>query len=98
MYNGEKIREILREKGIMNKKLLEAMGWRGNNQLKQVIDGNPSAEMLDKICTFLEIPIDSLFDRPDFVGTTAKEKALMIVIEEQKRTIDALHELLKQYK
>ena len=94
MYNGEKIREILRDKGIKNKKLLEYMGWKGQNQLKQTIEGNPSAETLERICDFLEIPIDTLFTRSDYNNKTDVEKLQEQVIEQQKQTIDSLHALL----
>lgn len=99
MYNGDKIREILRNKGITNRKLIDAMGWKSQNQLKQVIEGNPGADILERICDFLEIPIDTLFERTRFTLSvnSEKEKDYVDLIQQQKNTIDALHKLLETY-
>lgn len=95
MYNGEKIRQILREKGIRQKDLMEAMGWKNSNQVRQIVEGNPRADILEGVCDFLQIPIDTLFVRTDFRDKSNIEVLQAEVIEQQKKTIDALHEYIK---
>ena len=98
MYNGEKIAELLREKGLKKKDLMNALGWHSTNQVQQVIDGNPRADTLEAICNFLEVPLDTLFIRNTYTNNTDIEKIQCRVIEQQKQTIDSLHELLNAEK
>ena len=66
MYNGNKIKELLQQRKIANKKLIEYMGWRGNGQLHHVVDpdsANPTARILERIADFFQVPIDTFFDR-----------------------------------
>ena len=66
MYNGNKIKDLLQERKIPNKQLIEYMGWRGNGQLYHVVDpdsANPTARILERIADFFQVPIDTFFDR-----------------------------------
>lgn len=64
MYNGEIIKDLLREQGKLAKDLLLALDVKSNGSLSQLIkNANPTAERLEKIADFLDIPIDTLFIR-----------------------------------
>ncbi len=63
MYNGQKIRELLKNKKIKNKELISGVGWSGNSQLKQVIEGDPKVSTLEKVADFFGVPMDTFFER-----------------------------------
>lgn len=64
MYNGEIIRDLLRQQGKRAKDLLAALDVNSNGSLSQLIKkANPTADRLEKIADFLNVPIDALFIR-----------------------------------
>lgn len=64
MYNGEIIRDLLRMQGKKAKDLLAALGVNSNGSISQLVKkANPTAERLEIIADFLEVPIDDLFIR-----------------------------------
>ena len=64
MYNGEIIRDLLRQQGKRAKDLLAALEINTNGSLSQLIKkANPTADRLEKIADFLNVPIDALFIR-----------------------------------
>lgn len=64
MYNGEIIKDLLRQQGKKAKDLLSALGVNSNGSISQLVkNANPTAERLEIIADFLEIPIDALFLR-----------------------------------
>lgn len=64
MYNGEIIKDLLRQQGKRAKDLLAALEVNTNGSLSQLIkNANPTADRLEKIADFLNIPIDALFVR-----------------------------------
>ena len=64
MYNGEIIRDLLRQQGKRAKDLLAALEINTNGSLSQLIKkANPTADRLEKIADFLNVPIDALFVR-----------------------------------
>lgn len=103
MFDGEKVIELLRDKGVTQATLMDYMGWKSSNQFYQFVKGNPCAKNLEKVCDFLDISIDTIFVRerqqqtPQEDYYLKREAAFMKLIEQQKATIDSLHELLKQY-
>lgn len=64
MYNGEIIRDLLKQQGKKAKDLLAALEVNSNGSISQLVkDANPTARRLEIIADFLEIPIDALFLR-----------------------------------
>lgn len=64
MYNGEIIKDLLRQQGKRAKDLLAALEVNSNGSLSQLIKkANPTADRLEKIADFLNVPIDALFIR-----------------------------------
>lgn len=64
MYNGEIIKDLLRQQGKRAKDLLAALEINTNGSLSQLIKkANPTADRLEKIADFLNVPIDALFVR-----------------------------------
>ena len=64
MYNGFIIKDLLHQQGKKAKDLLEALGINTNGSISQLYkNANPTAERLEIIADFLDIPIDALFVR-----------------------------------
>jgi len=64
MYNGEIIRDLLKQQGKKAKDLLAALEVNSNGSISQLVkDANPTARRLEIIADFLEVPIDALFLR-----------------------------------
>lgn len=69
MYNGEKINELLKEKGIKKKLLCEFLNT-SNSGMETIIHGNPTVATIEKVADFFDIPMDVLFNRKrDEIGT-----------------------------
>lgn len=70
MYmQGLRIKEIMQEKGITQKKLAEDIGV-AEISLSRSLRGNPTLETLERIATALNVPITELFstDKQDLCG------------------------------
>ena len=64
MYNGEIIRDLLRQQGKKANDLLAALEVNSNGSISQLVkDAKPTARRLEIIADFLEVPIDALFLR-----------------------------------
>ena len=68
MYNGQIINTLLAERGLKAKDLLDYLQVNSNGSLTNIVKGNPTAERLEKIADFFEIPIDALFNRSKSFG------------------------------
>lgn len=68
MYNGQVISVMLKERGLRAKDLLDYLQIKSNGSLSALVHGNPTAERLEKIADFFEVPIDSLFSRSKSFG------------------------------
>lgn len=68
MYAGTKLKEILRDKGMTQRKLMELMGWKGANSVTNFMTGNPTAENLDKVASLLGVSVAAFFDEGDRGG------------------------------
>lgn len=113
MYNGEIIRDLLKKQGKKAKDLLAVLGVNSNGSISQLVrNANPTAERLETIADFLEIPIDTLFIRehlysdPGAVGNDnipvgslkVKLKDLQQIIAEKDKRIQLLEEMLELYR
>lgn len=70
MYmKGLRIKEIMQEKGITQKKLAEDIGV-AEISLSRSLRGNPTLDTLERIATALNVPITELFstDKQDLCG------------------------------
>lgn len=63
MYNGQVINVLLKERKLRAKDLLEFLQLQSNGSITSLVKGNPTAERLEKIADFFEVPIDTLFQR-----------------------------------
>lgn len=93
-----RIKEAIKEKGLTVAEVATRMGVKGP-ALSQVINGNPTVEMLNKIAAVLEVDIRELFGDPskDVYGTVQYKghsykidsveslKRLLSKIEEDKK-------------
>lgn len=73
MYmKGLRIKEIMQEKGITQKKLAEDIGV-AEISLSRSLRGNPTLDTLERIATALNVPITELFN----AGTNEELTALI---------------------
>lgn len=63
MYNGQKIADLIANSKATKTSICDAVGFTSNSQLRQVIQGNPTAKTLEKIADFFNVSIDYFFDR-----------------------------------
>lgn len=68
MYNGQVINVLLKERGMKAKDLLEYLKIQTNGSISSLVRGNPTAERLEKIADFFDVPIDALFQRSKSYG------------------------------
>ena len=68
MYNGQVITVLLKERGLRAKDLLEHLQLQSNGSITSLVKGNPTAERLEKIADFFDVPIDTLFQRAKSYG------------------------------
>lgn len=68
MYNGQVINVLLKERGMKAKDLLEYLQLQTNGSISTLVRGNPTAERLEKIADFFDVPIDALFKRSKSYG------------------------------
>ena len=68
MYNGQVINVLLKERNLRAKDLLEYLQLQSNGSITPLVKGNPTAERLEKIADFFEVPIDTLFQRSKNYG------------------------------
>ena len=68
MYNGQVINVLLKERGLRAKDLLEHLQLQSNGSITSLVKGNPTAERLEKIADFFDVPIDTLFQRAKSYG------------------------------
>ena len=68
MYNGQIINVLLKERNLRAKDLLEYLQLQSNGSITSLVRGNPTAERLEKIADFFDVPIDTLFQRSKSYG------------------------------
>lgn len=68
MYNGQVINVLLKERGMKAKDLLEHLQLQTNGSITSLVRGNPTAERLEKVADFFDVPIDALFQRGKSYG------------------------------
>jgi len=68
MYNGRVINVMLKERGLKAKDLLEHLHIKSNGSISALVRGNPTAERLEALADFFEVPIDTFFARKQNFG------------------------------
>lgn len=63
MYNPQKIRQLLKERNLKSKDLLDFIGKNWNGSLPQVVDGDIRVSKLERIADFFQVSMDEFFDR-----------------------------------
>ena len=58
-----RIKEVIKEKGLTVKEVAEKLGM-SSPSLSDAINGNPTADKLERIANALEVPITELFEQP----------------------------------
>lgn len=109
MYNGNIIKGLLTSQRKRAKDLLEYLQINTNGSLTQIVNGNPTAERLEKIADFFGVSIDTFFEResnyagistaenPNVVATLQISK-LESIIEEKDKRIAILEDMIEVLK
>lgn len=104
MYNGIIISTLLEERKITKKEFLNAMEWSSFSQYRQLVTGNPTARVLERVADILQVPIDTFFTRnipvtSSFVGngtTLNNSNSVVITNQLQQAKIDSLEKLIEE--
>lgn len=62
MYNGKKINELLKQRQIKKKQLIDHLNIT-NSGMASIIRGNPTAKTLEQVADFFDVSIDVFFVR-----------------------------------
>lgn len=104
MYNGIIISTLLEERKISKKEFLAAMEWSSFSQYRQLVTGNPTARVLERVADILQVPIDTFFTRnipvtSSFIGngtTLNNSNSVVITNQLQQAQIDSLEKLIEE--
>lgn len=104
MYNGVIINTLLEERKITKKEFLTAMKWSSFSQYRQLVTGNPTARVLERVADILQVPIDTFFTRsiqvtPSIVGSGNafnNNNSVVITNQLQHAQIDSLEKLIEE--
>ena len=103
MYNGQIIKQLLAEKNIQNKELLNYLGTEANSSLSQIVNGNPTVRRLEKVADFFGVSMDVFFNREKpyvSIGHTINGNGNKvsgdIQLHECQKEIEHLKELLNE--
>lgn len=99
MYNGQIINVLLKERGLRAKDLLEHLQVQTNGSISTLVKGNPTAERLEKIADFFDVPIDTLFQRSKNYGYNVignSNHAASITIGELKGKAQAQDKIIEE--
>ena len=104
MYNGIIISTLLEERKITKKEFLNAMEWSSFSQYRQLVTGNPTARVLERVADILQVPIDTFFTRsisvtPSILGsgnTFNNNNSVVITNQLQHAQIDSLEKLIEE--
>ena len=102
MYNGNIIKQLLKERNIPNKELLKYLGYDGeggNTSLTQIINGNPTVKRLEPVADFFKVPIDIFFHCDVEVNSEAtletRIELLERLLEERSKRIETLEKMVE---
>lgn len=108
MYNPLKIAQLLKERELKSKDLMEYIGYKVQGGLIHTVGGDIRASKLEKIADFFGVPIDTFFDRQcevpgavTVVGISPRkiaeerEQSLRDLIKEKDRRIALLEEMVE---
>lgn len=63
MYNGLIVKELLKQKKVKQKDLIEFMNWQGSSNVASFMNRNPTASQLERVADFFGVSIDTFFIR-----------------------------------
>lgn len=78
MYNPGKIYELLRERGLKQKDLLEYLGKAWNGSAKMIVNGNIKVDKLESIADFFGVSIDTFFERTTSIPPACDVDGVMV--------------------
>lgn len=106
MFNGQKINKLIEERHITKKSLFEYMGTSASGLDSIIKNCNPTAEKIEQIADFFQLPIDYFFDRNIEIsdpslsitgnGNKIQHGDGNIMIETQAKEIEHLQQLLAE--
>ncbi len=105
MFNGQKINKLIEERHITKKSLFEYMGTSASGLDSIIKNCNPTAEKIEQIADFFQLPIDYFFDRNNPGNITSIGHQITgdgnrvtgdIGLSECKKEIEHLRQLLEE--
>ena len=97
MYNGQKIKALLADRGLRGKDLLVAIGLDPNSTILPYVDGDIRVSSLEKIADFFGVSIDTFFDRnPANYNAATQSSQLQSKVVNQDNIINSLQQLIAE--
>lgn len=106
MFNGHKITQLLEQRQTTKKSLFEYMGTSASGLDSIIKNCNPTAEKIEQIADFFNLPIDYFFDRNiktseqtttvNGNGNKVQNGNGNVMIENQAKEIEHLKQLLEE--
>ena len=105
MFNGQKINKLIEERHITKKSLFEYMGTSASGLDSIIKNCNPTAEKIEQIADFFQLPIHYFFDRNNPGNITSIGHQITgdgnrvtgdIGLSECKKEIEHLRQLLEE--
>lgn len=95
MYNGEVIRDLLASRGKKIQDLRDGLGYKGNTSIYQIIEGNPSANILEKVADYFRVSMDTFFIRDVKLTTDDDVEYYKKILAEKDARIEVLEKYIK---
>lgn len=95
MYNGKVIRDLLESRGKKIQDLRDGLGYKGNTSIYQIIEGNPSVTILEKVADFFRVSMDTFFIRDVKISTDDDVEYYKKILSEKEARIEVLEKYVK---
>ena len=92
-----RITELIEERGLTVSDFVEKMGWKQRSSFYNLMSGNPTIQILEKMACVLECKVSDLLKENDIVQTKASTptficphcgKPLNVVVQKKEKDLD----------
>lgn len=99
MYNGQIIKALLKERKLLIKDLVKALGLNEKNGLRALLDRDPKVSRLEEVADFFGVSMDTFFIRtkqPHISVVGNKNNVACLTVGAQEEKIANLNALIEE--
>lgn len=99
MYNGKIIKQLLKERNLLVKDLLEALGLKGDCGMRPFVERDPKASRIEEVADFFGVSIDTFFirNKPPHISVVGnKNNVACLTVGAQEERIANLNALIEE--